>query len=229
MHKTIIAFVLIVLFTLAQLAYAPEMRKKVVILDTGITTDFPSQYLCSEGHKDFSGLGITDTHHHGTNIAYILKEYVNPKKECLLIVKFYNANSHWYGNHLSEAYNYILTLHPSYVNMSFGGEGLFIVEKNTINTLLKQGVIIAVAAGNSGQNLNWNCFYYPACYAKEFNSPNFYVVGSCKNGQYEYYSNYGEVVNSCENGTKVQGGDYIFTGTSQATAIKLGKIIRDHR
>ena len=224
MWKTLI----LILFICSTLL-APEFRKKVVILDTGIESSFPQQYLCSEGHKDFSGEGLEDTNHHGTHLAYIISDYIDPKKECIIVVKFYNNKEIFHSLGLHNAYKYVLSIHPDYVNMSFGGEFPLVDERQIIRDLLDQGTVVSVAAGNNGRDFdNEYCGYYPACYANTFHSMKFHVVGSCKNGNWEPYSNRGSIVKYCENGTRVVAGPYIMSGTSQANAISLGKFIKQN-
>ena len=220
---------LAIIFIISTLVFATETRQKVVILDTGIESDFPSKFLCSEGSKDFSEQGLEDTNKHGTNLAYIISKSLDTKKECLAIVKFYSEKERFHFSHLADALSYVTTLGISYINMSFGGGFPSPREKGLIEKLLQQDVIIAVAAGNNGTNLNFWCNYYPACYANYFNNANYHVVASCKDGKYAPYSNFGDVVTDCKNGTKVTGGDYTFSGTSQATAIQLGELIKLNR
>lgn len=221
MYKKL-AFILFVTLACA----ATETRRKIAILDTGIDEDFPSQYLCSEGNKDFTGLGLHDYIKHGTHLAYIIKDYINPKQECLLILKFYDHTASVHSGPLMDAYRHLKTIDISFLNMSFGGEVFSPMEKETINTLLDKGVIISVAAGNNSLNLNISCDYYPACY--KFNNSNFHVVASCdSSGKIAKYSNFNGPVTECNNGTKVKAGPYTFTGTSQSTAIQTGKNVEN--
>lgn len=218
---------LVIFFIISTLVFATETRKKVAILDTGIDEDFPSEYLCSEGNKDFTGEGLHDFIHHGSHLAYIIKDYINPKQECILILKFYDHKAEFHSSPLVKAYKYLQTIDIDFLNLSFGGNIPSKIEKTTIQMLLDKGVIISNAAGNSGQNLSEKCDYFPACY--NFDHSKFHVVASCSKGNFSKFSNFSGPTTNCNNGEKVHAGPYIFTGTSQATAIQTGKNIENNR
>jgi hypothetical protein len=79
-----------------------------------------------------------------------------------------------------------------------------------------------------GIDLDKKCDIYPGCY--NFPNPNFRVVGSTTGyenqyGGYNSYSNFGAVVKYWEDGTNQGLGK--LRGTSQATAIYLGKWIAE--
>lgn len=223
MHQKLIY--LLILFTVS--CSAKETRKKVAILDTGIDRDFPSQYLCSEGHKDFTGEGLQDYVHHGSHLAYIIKNYINPRKECILVLKFYDHLADFHSTPLVKAYKYLQTIDIDFLNISFGGKVFAPVEKETMEILLNKGVEISNAAGNSSQDLSKSCNYYPACY--NFKNQYYHVVASCKDGVYSEFSNYNGPTTDCNNGEKVHAGPYIFSGTSQSTAIQTGKNVENSR
>ncbi len=212
-----------------------EKREKVAIVDTGISNpEYFKNYLCKGGHRDFTGSkeGITDVNGHGTNIAGIIAKYMDPAKECLLIYKFYTPNGGMLNlEHEKSALKQALDDEVSRVNLSLGGGDEDAEEKELLQTLLKRGVVVAVAAGNDKQNLSKKCNYYPACYG--FSDKNFHVV---QNGyvnttlaENTTQTNYGGPVTDIEHGTDVEGAGVIMSGTSQATAIVTGKLIQKNR
>lgn len=231
-----------------------ETRQKVMVIDTGIiVTPQIKPYLCTTGHKSYiyGQNPLTDLHGHGTNVAGLIALGMNPKKQCLLIVKFWDANM---GNTngmelVRAALRYAIKIKPAFINMSLGGDQPDHLEMGYIKTLIKQGTKIAVAAGNNHQNLNISCNYFPACY--NINNRNFRVVGSNTsklmplqrrirvrgkhkpikitkvNGKYfevHPYSNFGSRVTHWEDGT--EKGYRKFHGTSQATAISMSKWVQ---
>lgn len=244
-----------------------ENRIKIAIIDTGVNiTPTLKPFLCRSGHislvDDFP-LRDSNYSRHGTNVAGLISESLDPERECLLIIKFYKDgfNTDFFKK-VRTAVDYAVFREVKFINMSLGGDGASDLEKLAISNAIDKGIRIAVAAGNGikkpikdkdgfyvrldgtrdkvdshkykyyadsvGQDLDKNCFYYPACY--KFPLEYYRVVGS--NTGYENpfggiteYSNYGKKVTHWEDGTEV--GTPKLRGTSQATAIHTGKWVRE--
>jgi hypothetical protein len=223
-------------FMISALAYSDctkqscpiESRIKIAIIDTGVRSRLDLlPFLCKTGHQDFtnSSHGIEDTHGHGTTIAWLLTRNLDPQKYCILIYKFYQSNS-WGHNNLANEIKSLraaISERAKYINLSGGGQQPSVEEQMLFTEALEKGVHVAVAAGNHSMDLGKNCTYHPACL--NTNSPNFYVVGNCRDGKYYESSNYGGPVKQCRDGL-LQGPDNLkMSGTSQATAIFLNELI----
>jgi hypothetical protein len=223
--KRELILLIVVLFTVSVLS--KETRQQVVVMDTGIVLDKQSiPYMCTEGHIDLTGTGLVDNLGHGTNVAGLIAKGMDLKKHCLVIIKYYNTEENPtsgqnVGEVLDRAWDHLLTLNASYVNMSFTGEFYVHKEFKTIRTLLDRGVYVSVAAGNEGKDLTNNCLYYPGCYG--FKSKTFFVVSSLDGT----FGNRNGPVNVYEWGVNQKG---LFgptaTGTSQATANWTANLLR---
>lgn len=198
-----------------------ETREKIAILDSGIRPSGLEKYLCKDGHFDLTGEGLVDVLDHGTNIAWIISKYIDPKKSCLLIIKVfrhYEANSVF---DIANGLNRVNTIdNVKFINISGGGESPCENEKDELQIAVDRGTTVCVAAGNKSMDLSKSCAYYPACYDIK---KNYFVVASGDENGLHKFSNYGGPVNRIENGKSVDGGNIIMTGTSQATAICTGK------
>lgn len=244
-----------------------ETRTKIAVIDTGITaTPKLKPFLCKHGHislvDDFP-LKDGNSFAHGTNVAGLIAENLDVKRECLLIIKFYKDGFHTdFFKKVKTAVEYATFREVKFINMSLGGDGASDLEKLAISNAVEKGIRVAVAAGNGimkpikdknglfirldgtrdkkdsyfhryhassvGQDLDKNCYYFPACY--NFSPTYFRVVGSNTGYVNEFggttnYSNYGKKVTHWENGTNV--GIPALKGTSQATATHLGKWVRE--
>lgn len=195
-----------------------ETRIKIAVIDTGINIKPEMRrFLCNGEHYDFTGTGIEDNNGHGTNIAGIIANRINPETHCILVMK-------WLDNGLTFGWNSELNAlrkaseeHVKFVNYSASGESKNAEEYIEIKRLIKEKIYFITAAGNHGQNLSKKCNAYPACYG--FVSPYFRVVGNGPNEKERHYtSNYGLIVTDWRNGLNQEGFGVILSGTSQATA-----------
>jgi subtilisin family serine protease len=200
-------------------------KMKVVIIDTGIKKDKRIEpFLCKESY-DATGTGIEDRNGHGTHIASIIAENLDTSKYCLYIVKFFDKED--VMKHYIKAIKHVESLKNVFVvNMSLGGPKSDKEEREILENELKKGIILNVAAGNEGLNLDTHCGSYPACY--NFSSKNFHSVGNLSNVSKERWgsSNYGKVVKYWEVGAKVKTWAGTMTGTSQATAIHTRNMVK---
>jgi major intracellular serine protease len=215
----------------------------VAIIDTGINPSLGDKIsLCRFGHKDFSGYGLEDHNNHGSHIAGIVDAYAKGIKQsntetkanyCQVILKFYENGNGDTNDHLvseREALRYAINLKVDIINMSISGPGADAEEEKLIKEALDKGIKIVVAAGNEGHELDADIpshTSYPAMY-----DDSEYVVGNLgKDRKPASSSNYGKAVNIWEFGQEVisfckDGNLCYMSGTSQAAAIRTGKIIR---
>jgi hypothetical protein len=223
--KKLIAFVL---FLLSSTAYA-ENRDRIVVIDTGLNFFGLHSYLCEDGHLDLTGFGMSDVNGHGTNIVGILVKKMNTKTQCIQVIKWMHdfnqmielakkdikAADNLFATALDQAIKY----KAKYVNMSLSGERFLAKEYKRLEYLTNSGTKVVVAAGNDSKNLDIKCGNYPACYY--INNNNWYVVGNL----YNFSSNYGSRIKYWEDGNGQEGLGVILSGTSQAAAKFLSKLI----
>lgn len=200
---------------------------QIAVIDTGIDFKKANVNICKNGLIDFTETSTLDTHGHGSNIASIIADGLNKDQYCLIILKYYDMNDvkgnssrardafNWVNKHLDQV---------DIVNMSGGGPGSDLYEEFLIRDTLDSGVVIIAAAGNDSQNLDEDCYYYPACYDSRI-----IVVG---NGDSEKKilhpsSNYGKIVDVIVNGINVCAGGSCMTGTSQSTAKVTNSVIKE--
>ena len=209
---------------------AKETRKKIAVIDSGI--DLNNQklkpYICNSGSYDFTGEGLQDTHGHGTNIAWLVVKDLNPKEYCVMALKYYSLRN--FSENLEreiKSFARAIEHKAVLINFSGGGLGPSSPETEYILKALAKGITVVVAAGNNGNDLARNCNYFPACAVKD---KNFYVVGSTyPNGQRLPTSNYNGPVSNWEVGFMQEGPDgKRMSGTSQATAIFSGKLLKNN-
>lgn len=212
--------------------YATESRKTVVILDTGLDLEDPrfKSILCSSGHKDFSGTGINDKNGHGTHVLGLVTLNAPRAGWCAIIVSFFsNKKSSQILSDYDKAIEYIGTLKPDFVNISGGGHYVRKSDQTVIKKLTNTKFI--VAAGNNSENLSISKQdYFPA----EYPYLNVIPVGNLnKDGTKAKTSNYGIKTMVWEIGEDQmstlpiwQGGFGEMSGTSMATAVHTGKLIK---
>ena len=214
-------------------------------------------YLCKVGHKDFTGTGLNDNHGHGSHISGLIQQYVTnnilsktttkskldrmfftKSPYCQVILKYYDPTQQNADTLAQEiqAIQYAINIKVDYINFSGGGTTKSQEEIDLIKKALDSGIKIVVAAGNEDANIDEVTtkdsdikyeHYYPAN-----DDPRITIVGNLsQNNQRCPSSNYGSTVNAWEIGENVMSttinGFGIMTGTSQATAIKTGKLIRE--
>lgn len=220
----------------------------IAVIDTGIDSKMINHNsLCKSGHKDFTGTGLRDSHGHGTHISGIIDQYAknyifsfkeSPSKidsiranYCQIIIKFYDPQDHSLDHisNITKSFKWAIKQKVDIINISGGGIGYSSEERAVVLEALNKGIKIVAAAGNEGANIDKNK-YYPAMYDKRI-----FVVGNLVNSHSRNIaetSNYGKSVNTWEVGTRVfsrmPNKTFGFmTGTSQATAVKSGKLIRE--
>ena len=224
MKKLVIA-ILASLILFSVIAYGGETRTRIAVVDTGIDQELLSEYLCADGHKDFTGTNLRDNIGHGTAMAMLIAKHIDPETHCLVNLKFYDPHYNATIDLVSPIVH-ISTSDIKFVNVSAGGGMPDLDMYEAIKVGLDRGIVYAVAAGNDSIILDFVCPIWPACF--RFDSPNFHVVGALdKQGTTAFFSNYGEAVTDWAPGLNLEipGFDVLISGTSPATAIVTGRLI----
>lgn len=215
---------------------ATKRPKQIVIavIDTGIDR-LSNKHLCTEGHKSFVSKNLNDfnplvdTYGHGTHVAGIIEANAGKADYCIVSLKFWSLDTDKNAG-LSEmilALQHAIKLKVDIINISGGGRTTSSTEEHLISKALDMGIKVVVAAGNNGHKLTHDCNFFPACYDDRLT-----VVGNLDQYQRRHpTSNYGAQVNTWAVGTDVISaypGHRLarLTGTSQATAVITGKIVR---
>ena len=211
----------------------------VAVIDTGLTISTMTREakLCVRDHKNFTSNPKVqstqytvdpipvDNHGHGTNIAGLIQTYAGDGDNyCLVIIKYYDPKSPWDNNleNTVKAIRYATKIGAKYINYSGGGMETSSDERAAVKEFLNAGGKFIAAAGNEKSDLSLKP-YYPA-----MDDERVIVVGSKEvDGKVAKYSNWGTRVNRWELGSYRTGFGVTESGTSQATAIATGKIIRE--
>jgi len=206
---------------------ADSKTKTVAVIDTGLAEPIlESGYrlgICKFGHKDFTGEGIKDTHGHGTNVSGLIHRGAIGSNYCQVIIKYYSKSASNKENldRMIAAIKYAVAIRVDYINLSGGGIAPFPEEKAAVDDALKHGIKIIAAAGNEKTDLAKQT-YYPAMYDDRI-----IVVGDGVDEAHKAKtSNYGKRVNIWRDGVNQTAFGITETGTSQATAIYTGELIK---
>lgn len=197
-------------------AHARTIR--VAVLDTGFI-DTPEIRECPTGSHDFTGVGPRDDSpiFHGSNVAAIITRFAGSSNVCVMNLKVLYKDKFVPRGYLA-ALKHLTTVPVDIINLSLSGKVMIPEERALLKTLLDQGKVIVVAAGNDGINMDYTgCIIFPAC-----SDPRLIVVGNMSK-----LSNRGKVVDAVLPGVKVYGAGVLLTGTSQAAAIMSGQIARE--
>lgn len=237
---------IILLSVLLYASYSWPQTVKVAVIDSGLATYLQkSNFMCKDGHKDFTGFGLDDVHGHGTHISGLIDQYAKDivfsrdKKYrqaletknidyCQIIIKYYDPRSN--GDAIDstvEAIKYAIHQNVDIINYSSGGKEPSKAERDVVALAIKKGIKFIAAAGNDHANLDKCRCYYPAMY------PGVVSVGNLDSDlRTVSSSNYGRIITTWEVGKDLLSygikQDYTFmTGTSQAAAVKSGKIVKE--
>jgi serine protease len=150
--------------------------RKVCIVDTGY--DLGHEDLPTAGVTGNDGYGVYDTgnwyedgHGHGTHVAGTIAGLggngigvvgVNPNGQLPIhAVKVFNNQGNWaYGSDLIAAIDQCATAGAQIINMSLGGSGSSIAERDAFDAAQQSGLLSIAAAGNGGTST----LSYPASY-----------------------------------------------------------------
>ena len=216
---------------------------KVAVIDSGfgstdeinyVTGGFRyGSHLCKEGHRDFSGQNRYvksipvegSKYRHGTNIVGVIDATAPNSNYCVVVIKYFHEGIG--GEQTVDAsvksIRYANEIGAEIINYSGGGKEPSNEEKIEVKKFLDRGGIFIAAAGNEREQIGVNGKgYYPAMY-----DPRIIVVGNkTKSGKISYSSNYGRPVKHWEVGENIEGYGITLTGTSQATAVTTGKLLK---
>jgi len=228
--------IMAILFVSSCTTVAQEKPKIVAVIDSGFRFSEKTKRvkLCQFGHRDFSAQNVfergytqtpipKDIHGHGTNIVGLIQKYAGNANYCIVIIKFWNPQSNGQVNlnNSVKALKYANNIKADYVNYSGGGPVSDFSEKIMVKAILNRGGKFIAAAGNEKENINLHP-YYPAMYDSRV-----ITVGSTDSfGQRLDSSNYGPSVKKWEIGLNQEAFGIKMTGTSQATAITTGKLLK---
>lgn len=204
-----------------------ETRTKIVVVETGLNlTKEVEPYMCLGSSISLvDGNPFFDESGHGTSVVSLIVKSLDPKLQCIVIVKYTKLgviDGQVFKN-VAEGIKYATKIKAKFLNLSLGGYSPFLDEYKALKEAIAAGIKISVAAGNDNIDLNKNCIYFPACY--KFPKESFHVVGSPNYDpeQHLYWknSNHGKKVTHFENG--IHTGIPPLTGTSMSTATHTGK------
>lgn len=178
--------IIFLIIVLALISCKEGSRKRIVIIDSGVSKKIDSKFLCGSGHKSFvdGSLWQEDVTGHGTLMAKIITEKINPQKYCLVILK---TSAKWLESDkraegYAKALMYLASFDFDLLLLSLEDKSYFFKEIEWLNNLLTQSKVqIVVAAGNGREQLreNYGCNVYPACLKpKLINNSRFHIVGS---------------------------------------------------
>lgn len=244
---------IILALIISSMNISAKSQIRVAVIDTGIDTIAVEKYrdaLCDSGHKDFTGEGIYDFNGHGTNVSGLIHKYARGSNYCQVIIKVFPLRPATPEERIKmflDAVNYAIDIGVNIINISSGGYESMETEYNAFMRAAKNKVLVVAAAGNEGQRLGEKycetidvptkkknhtvtitvcrrAQFYPAMYKSNWILS---VGNKMRNNKRHPSSNYGKYVEVWENGVNAVGlyGPPM-TGTSQATAITTGKIVR---
>jgi hypothetical protein len=216
MIKTLLAFSLA--------ALTPKPLLKVAVIDTGFSAKNDAVPQCPTGAKDFTGEGLEDHYGHGTNISGLIDKHAKGSNYCQIILKYYTVRASEDNSikHELLAFRYAIDQKVDFINFSSTGSLYSKEEYALIKEALDKGITVVVPAGNEDINLDKNCKVYPACLDSRL------VVVSRNDFDAKIRRNYGygKIVDFYEDGYMQSALGVAQSGTSQATAITTGKLIK---
>jgi Subtilase family len=191
---------------------------KVAVIDTGldyrIANDIP---LCQSGHT----WDLKDSWEpkHGTHVSGLINQYTGKTRYCQIILQVFDkSNKKQSVKNIQNALKKAIKLKVDVINLSLGGGESIPEEKQLILTALNNKIKVVVASGNERMIINKkNCKWFPACYDKRI------IVVSGTNDT----ANKGDIVDFTEESIDLTVYGITMTGTSQAAAIRTGKIIKE--
>lgn len=226
----ILAIAFLILASTASTIFAKTIV--IAVIDTGIDAASNSK-LCKFGHKSFVKSlpnPLQDTVGHGTHVAGIIAKTAGQGNYCIVSIKYHNPDGVGMENsyNLAKSIQYATDIKVDFMNISAGGKGPASYERDAIERALDSGIKVVVAAGNEHDDLDKDCNYFPACYDTRI-----ILVGNLENNQtLASSSNYGNRITRWEIGQYVMstlpgGHTGYMSGTSQATAVATGKLVRN--
>lgn len=209
---------------------------KVAVIDTGM--DFNSTWegnpvglvnpiMCPGLSKDFTDTSIKDHHGHGTHISGLIAKGAQETNYCLIMYKYWVNDNDGFKNLQNSNKSFRHAIDDKVDIINFSGGGIFRSEDECVlvKEALDKGIKVVAAAGNEGISLDKLYFYPASC------DDRVYVIEAIdKFGKRISMSNYSNTTYP-ELGKDVlsllPNGQFGFmSGTSQATAIFTGKLVK---
>lgn len=192
-------------------------KYKIAIIDTGydVTRAVHRLKLCESGHYNFRNdtptVGFTQIH--GTLVASIIAEQLKGVNYCAVIFQVETKNGHFLDASLTRAVTMAIKQNVTIVNMSYQGYMTSLKERFALERLSASGAVTFEAAGNEGQNLDYQCDAFPTCYGID----NIFPVGAIDpdTTTKAKYSNHGKMIKLWFSGRTTYNGDE-YNGTSFA-------------
>lgn len=243
--------ILLLVVTFCSVSNAKQI--KVGVLDSGLGSRMESVVpVCKTGHAVISESHVIATKNppsdpigHGSHVSHLIHQsfqgdvlYKNksPKKYdvkespyCQIIVRIWDSKE---DNSVVSSYvglKYLIDQKVDIINISGGGYGRSEEEIEAIKQALDLGIKVVAAAGNDNKNIDKKPFYPASADSR------IVVVGNLSlKKEKASSSNWGEAVDVWETG-EVYAYNSVFgvlfltkmAGTSQASAIVTGKIIKE--
>jgi Subtilase family len=221
----------------------------IVVIDTGYRqlASAPRPNFCRHGHADLTAKDPkvdavpTDSHGHGTHIVLTIQEQLRdaPKDAyCLVVLKYWTPGipTSKAVKNSTRAFERSLNMKADVINYSSSGAARDDKESVVIKSILDSGIRIISAAGNDSAFIpadsETSRLLAAAIKNKTLTFPGGYdnrvvVVGnSNRDGSRNPTSNWGDRVDVWEVGTDIEQVGVKMTGTSQATAVHTGKVVR---
>ncbi|MBX9769106.1 MAG: S8 family serine peptidase, partial [Bdellovibrionales bacterium] len=129
-----------------------------VPLPAGFKTDIIGWDFVQKDHRPWDRTG------HGTYVSGLAAGILGSKDGgagvcpgcSILTARFMNAEGTGWDEHCLQAMEYAIKSHPAVMNLSFGGEGYDRDYERVLETSLENDVVVVVAAGNDGENNDYN-------------------------------------------------------------------------
>ena len=202
----------------------------VYVIDTGIDIKHPEFENRAIWGDNFADNVNTDCNGHSTHVAGTIgsKTYGVAKKSTLISVKVLGCDGSGTYSGILKGFDFVLkrkktSKNPSVINMSLGG-GKSQAINNAVSELVKNNVVVVVAAGNENQD---------ACNTSPASCESAITVGATsKTNEFAGFSNYGKCVNILAPGVDIlstvpNNKTTFLSGTSMATPHTAGGTLGD--
>lgn len=205
---------------------------RVGVIDSGIDAKYADRLnLCKDKPGvDYTGTGLySDETGHGTNVASLIQNFANISKSsyCIIMYKVWTKNlpGDLVIKGTIDALRQADLDGVDIINISMASPYSYSRDEHiTFLKILSKGIIVLVAAGNQGLNLQKNCNVYPACYSsKILVVANVLADGLTLHPKSNYGSN---IIDLAAKGCSTPAINGLKCGTSQATAIASGLVVR---
>ncbi|KKR47848.1 MAG: hypothetical protein UT97_C0003G0063 [Parcubacteria group bacterium GW2011_GWC2_40_31] len=142
---------------------------KVAVIDTGISIIHPDLVVAGGVNVIVPGRGYNDDNGHGSHVAGIIAAQDNligvigvSPKVSLYAVKALDKNGAGYISSIIRGIEWAIASNMSVINLSVGSDSDSQILHDAITKATNAGIVVVVAAGNSGPNDN--TVSYPAKY-----------------------------------------------------------------